>query len=91
MKYRYKPEDAVFVRPDLKRGSDYWMRSGLNENEQCLVAIGDMLNFVGKMVHISGYSRDGFYYIKEDPGQWCWTDEMFVGLAGDECYCESLL
>jgi hypothetical protein len=89
MEYRYKPEDAVFVRPDLKCGHDYWMRSGVNENEQCLVAIGGMLNFAGKMVHISGYSRDGFYYIKEDPGQW--TDDMFVGLAGDECRCESLL
>ena len=82
MEYRYKPEDAVFVRPDLKRGHDYLMRSGVNENKQCLVAIGDMLNFAGK---------DGFYYIKEDPGQWCWTDEMFVGLADDECRCESLL
>lgn len=91
MEYRYKPEDAVFVRPDLKRGSDYWMRSGVNENEQCLVAIGDMLNFAGKMVHISGYSRSGSYYIKEDSGRWRWTDEMFVGLAGNECYCESLL
>lgn len=91
MEYRYKPEDAVFVRSDLKRGHDYLMRSGVNENKQCLVAIGDMLNFAGKMVHISGYSRDGFYYIKEDPGQWCWTDEMFVGLADDECHCESLL
>ncbi len=48
MEYRYKPEDAVFVRPDLKRGSNYWMRSGVNKNKQCLVAIGDMLNFVGK-------------------------------------------
>lgn len=91
MEYRYKPEDAVFVRPDLKRGSCYWMRSGVNENKHNLVAIGDRLNFAGKMVHISGYSRDGFYYIKEDPGQWRWTDEMFVGLAVNECCCESLL
>ena len=83
MEYRYKPEDAVFVRPDLKRGLCYWMRSGVNENKQNLVALGDMLDLVGKMVHI--------YYIKEDPGGWCWTDEMFVGLAGDECHCESLL
>lgn len=91
MEYRYKPEDAVFVRPDLKRCSCYGMRSGVNENGQCLAAVGSMLNFVGKMVHISGYSRDGFYYIKEDSEQWRWTDEMFIGLAGDECYCESLL
>ena len=91
MEYRYKPEDAVFVRPDLKRGSFYWMRSGANENKQCNVTVSDMLNFVGKMVHISGYSRNGSYRIKEDLGRWSWTDDMFVGLAGDECYCESLL
>lgn len=91
MEYRYKPEDAAFVRPDLKCGLGYWMRSGKNGNEEQLAAVGDMLNFVDKTVHISGYSRSGFYYIKEDSGRWRWTDEMFVGLAGNECYCESLL
>nr|DAJ21908.1 MAG TPA: hypothetical protein [Siphoviridae sp. ctHdl3] len=91
MEYRYKPEDAVFVRPDLKCGLGYWMRSGKNGNEEQLAAVGDMLNFVDKTVHISGYSRSGSYYIKEDSGRWRWTDEMFVGLAGNECYCESLL
>lgn len=91
MEYRYKPGDAVFVRPDLKYSPGYWMRSGKNENMEHLAAVGDMLNFADKIVHISGYSRSGSYHIKEDSERWRWTDDMFVGLAGNECYCESLL
>ena len=44
----------------------------------------------GTVVTISGY-YDNRYVIKETDLKTLWTDDMFVGLAYGECYCESLL
>lgn len=45
----------------------------------------------GSIVTISEYCDNERYQIKETGCRMNWTDEMFVGLADNECYCESLL
>ena len=40
-----------------------------------------MLELKGKVVKIASYALSGKYHIKEDGGNWHWTDEMFSGLA----------
>ena len=38
----------------------------------------EMKCFKGTYVTIAELSRDGYYHIKEDDGDWEWTDAMFV-------------
>lgn len=76
MDYKYKPGDAVRVRSDLKYNTDYYMRSGPKANT-ALIAVDNMVNLAGKIVHISEYSSGGQYRVKEDSERWRWTDEMF--------------
>ena len=64
---KYKIEDKVLVRPDLKVGKKYGDE----------VVISDMLYFKGKIVTIEHVDYPNHYRIKEDPDQWHWTDEMF--------------
>ena len=44
----------------------------------------------GQAVHISGIHEYGAYLISETD-EFVWTDEMFSGLAYNECCCNSLL
>ena len=44
----------------------------------------DMLSFRGKIVIIEHVDHPDCYRIKEDPDQWHWTDEMFVGKESEE-------
>lgn len=76
MDYKYKPGDAVRVRFDLKYNTDYYMRSGPKANT-ALIAVINMVDLAGKIVHISEYSARGEYLLEEDSERWRWTDEMF--------------
>ena len=76
MDYKYKPGDVVRVRADLKYNTDYYMRSGPKANA-ALIAVSNMVNLAGKIVHISEYSSSCEYRVKEDSEHWRWTDEMF--------------
>lgn len=76
MDYKYKPGDAVRVRADLKYNTDYYMRSGPKANT-ALIAVSNMVDLAGKIVHISKYSPSREYRVKEDSEMWRWTDEMF--------------
>lgn len=76
MDYKYKPGDAVRVRSDLKYNTDYFMWSGPKPNT-ALIAVSNMVDLAGKIVHISEYSASGEYRVKEDGERWRWTDEMF--------------
>ena len=76
MDYKYKSGDAVRVRADLKYNTDYYMRSGPNK-DTALIAVGNMVDLAGKIVHISEYTANGEYRVEEDGESWRWTDEMF--------------
>lgn len=76
MDYKYKPGDAVRVRFDLKYNTDYFMWSGPKANT-ALIAVSNMVDLAGKIVHISEYSTSGEYRVEEDSERWRWTDEMF--------------
>ena len=71
---KYQVGDKILVRPDLEEGKIY-------EDE---VVISDMLYFKGKIVTIEHVDYPNHYRIKEDPDQWHWTDEMFVGKESEE-------
>lgn len=86
-KYLYQPGDAVRVRSDLSVDSVYAMKSGDDTTPHWL-AIGDMLSFAGKVVHIEKM-LDDVYTVKEVKG-FIWVDEMFEDTL-DECVCSSLL
>lgn len=76
MDYKYKPGDAVRVRSDLKYNTNYFMWSGPKPNT-ALIAVSNMVDLAGKIVHISEYSASGEYRVEEDSERWRWTDEMF--------------
>ena len=81
MDYRYKPGDAVRVRSDLGYDITYSMRSGPGENSDSIVAVDHMVDFAGKIVHISKYTYLNDYRIKEDEHLYRWADDMFDGPA----------
>ena len=66
---KYQVGDKVLIRSDLEEGKTYG-------NE---VVMSDMLFFRGKTVTIEHVDYPDCYRIKEDPDQWHWTDEMFIG------------
>ena len=73
---KYKVGDRVRVREDLKVGCYYGDESFRP----------DMKKYLGKTVTISRVSsREGSYWLKEDDGNWCWTDKMF------EAKCKSYI
>lgn len=90
MEYRYKIGDAVLVRDDLKYGAFYDMRSGPYPKANSNIVTLDMSELRGQLVHIKDYSSNG-HYIVEETYDFRWTDDMFSGLANNECCCESLL
>lgn len=86
-KYLYQPGDAVCVRSDLSVDTVYAMKSG-DDTAPHWLAVGDMLSFAGKVVHIEKM-QGGVYVVKEVKG-FIWVDEMFEDTL-DECVCSSLL
>ena len=74
---KYKVGDKVIVRSDLEVNMDYGSQTFVREMSQ----------YIGKVVTISEtYSNR--YNIKEDEGEWSWTDEMFDELVDDELTAE---
>ena len=71
---KYKIGDKILVRSDLEEGKKYGDE----------VVMSDMLFFRGKIVTIEHVDHPCCYRIKEDPDQWHWTDEMFVGKESEE-------
>ena len=64
---KYKVGDKVRVREDLVTGGNYGGS----------VAVDDMTDMGGSVVTIERVGEVHGYYIKEDPDEYCWTDEMF--------------
>lgn len=64
---KYKVGDKVRIREDLVTGGNYG---------GC-VAVDDMTDMCGSVVTIERVGEVHGYYIKEDPDEYCWTDEMF--------------
>lgn len=91
MDFRYEIGDAVVVRSDLNDGTNYYMRSGDGADGVCSTFCDMMPSFAGKVVHISDYTWSDEYRIEEDGELYHWTDEMFVGLAGNGVNFHSLL
>ena len=65
--YQYKNGEEVFVRPDLERGVQYYMRSGYRANDVSATLTYSQAQRLGTVVHIAG-KRNGRYYIDEDYG-----------------------
>lgn len=64
---KYKVGDKVRIREDLVTGGSYGGS----------VALDDMTDMGGSVVTIERVGEVHGYYIKEDPDEYCWTDEMF--------------
>lgn len=95
MDYKYTPGDRVRVIDMFESGRNYYMRSGPKANVvyhgtgSSVIPI--RLGLQGKIVTIASIDSSHRYRINEDKEGYSWTDEMFSGLAGNECYCDSLL
>lgn len=75
---KYKPGDKILVRSDLKQDEYYSMRNG-----QILIVNGDMYrNYAGRVLTIKRCTAYAYYNVEENI--WCWTDDMFVGVIGEE-------
>lgn len=74
---KYKIGDKVRVRDDLELGKWYSM----NNHTFSDFVNSKMITFKGKEVTILADNCYGMYRIKEDNGDYHWTDEMFSGLA----------
>lgn len=74
---KYKVGDKVRVRDDLEIGKWYSM----NNRTFSDFVNSKMITFKGKEVTILADNCFGMYLIKEDNGEWHWTDEMFSGPA----------
>lgn len=65
---KHKVGDKVKIRKDLKTNIDYG----------ATVAVEEMCTFSGDSVTINEVdTEEEYYFIKEDDGYFCWTDEMF--------------
>ncbi len=75
---KYKVGDKVVVSKDIRDDDSlYFMEHGEDDG---MYVVGPMEEFRGQVVTITVADKDG-YRIKEDEGDFCWTDEMFSGLA----------
>ena len=74
---KYKVGDKVRVRDDLICYELYKM----HDSETYDSVNTEMQEFKGKEVTILADNSFGKYLIKEDNGEWHWTDEMFSGLV----------
>lgn len=66
-----QPGDTVMVRNDLVDGGIYYMDDNSSRN----TFVMHMKPYLGKMVTIDKVNNQ--YKIKEDGGEWSWTDGMF--------------
>ena len=73
--FKYMPGDTVRVREDLSENFCHPMADGSWEGTH---PVPSMVRRSGKQVTISGITPDGLYTISEDPGEWFWTDAMFI-------------
>lgn len=91
--WRYKPGDKVRVIDHFVKEHEYHMVSGPGCGCTTTVkwSYEERSRLAGSIVTISEYCDNERYQIKETGCRMNWTDEMFVGLADNECYCESLL
>ena len=89
----YKPGDKVRVIDHFVKEHEYRMVSGPGCGCATTVkwSYEERSRLAGSIVTISEYCDNERYQIKETGRRMNWTDEMFVGLADNECYCESLL
>lgn len=87
--YQYKNGEEVFVRPDLERGVQYYMRSGPEAGREP-GTVYDIGKYKGSVHKIISYEH-GYYKIDNDPDHLYWSDEMFEPMSVNECCCESLL
>lgn len=62
----------VRVRPDLKRATRYFMKTGYESN----VATQEMVDMAGMVVN--AHRCGGQYHVEEDEHCYNWTDDMFV-------------
>lgn len=62
----------VRVRPDLKRNTQYYMKSGCGSN----IATQKMIEMAGMIVN--AYKFGSQYRVEEDHRGYNWTDEMFL-------------
>lgn len=92
MNWRYNPGDRVRVIDHFVKEHEYHMVSGTDCG--CVTTVKwtyeDRSALANSIVTISEHNSDR-YRIRETGKRMNWTDEMFVGLADNECYCESLL
>lgn len=70
---RYKVGQRVLVRKDLCYELTYYMDGGVHGNG----VVSSMINLKGQVATISKVFVNGSgYTLKEDRGDWTWTDEM---------------
>lgn len=74
---KYKIGDKVKVRDDIELYKKYKM----DDNKELAWVTPEMLKFKGEILTITKIDKYGKYRVNEDNGEWCWTDEMFSGLA----------
>lgn len=77
---KYKVGDKVRIREDLVTGGNYG---------GC-VAVDDMTDMCGSVVTIERVGEVHGYYIKEDPDEYCWTDEMFEPTTRIHCILQKI-
>lgn len=75
---KYKIGDKARVREDLKEGVVRKKGiSGIRVNDE-------MLMYRGKEVTITAIDADGDYHIREDCGEWFWSDEMLEPILNEK-------
>ena len=74
---KYKIGDKVKVKDDLELGKCYFMSDAYTRD----TVDSEMLRFRGEEVTILCCTPTKKYSIREDGGEWVWTDEMFAGPA----------
>ena len=72
MEQKYKVGDRVRIK-----NFDWFRNEGAN------MVVVSMMEYCGEVVTIKSVHKR-FYHIKEDGGQYCWTDEMIEGLVEEE-------
>lgn len=71
--YKYKIGDKVIVIKNPSIDASYYMEDGIVSNS----FVSEMVKY--QIVTIEKYDM-AQYKVKEDNGEWGWTDGMFVGL-----------
>lgn len=90
MELMYKPGDKVMIRPDLSCHKVYAILSGRHNGEDTYNVVDQMVDQAGKIFTIKGPRAGERGYTLNEIG-YGWTDEMFISVSVNECYCDSLL